>query len=67
MDNALNRKVAIVTGAGRGLGRAMALGLAGAQVLALAARETCRSYLTAVGHDHRLSEISISESVQFPN
>jgi NAD(P)-dependent dehydrogenase (short-subunit alcohol dehydrogenase family) len=28
MDDALNGKVAILTGAGRGLGRAMALGLA---------------------------------------
>jgi hypothetical protein len=38
----LSEKVAIVTGAGRGLGRAMALGLAdaGVRVLALAARES---------------------------
>jgi NAD(P)-dependent dehydrogenase (short-subunit alcohol dehydrogenase family) len=41
MDESLAGKVAIVTGAGRGLGRSMALGLAraGATILAVAARE----------------------------
>lgn len=41
MNEPLAQKVAIVTGAGRGLGRAMALGLAraGAHVIATAARE----------------------------
>jgi NAD(P)-dependent dehydrogenase (short-subunit alcohol dehydrogenase family) len=40
--SALDGKVAIVTGGGRGLGRAMVLGLAnaGARVIATAARES---------------------------
>ena len=45
MAGALDGKVAIVTGGGRGLGRAMVLGLAqaGARVVALAARERAES------------------------
>jgi len=49
IDPNISRRVAIVTGAGRGLGRAMALGLAraGAQVLATAAREGAELDATA--------------------
>lgn len=49
MTHSLDGKVAIVTGAGRGLGRSMALGLAraGAQVIATAARERAEIELVA--------------------
>ncbi len=49
IDPSISRRVAVVTGAGRGLGRAMALGLAraGAHVLATAAREGAELEATA--------------------